>query len=159
MKLLLSIILYASLAFGQSATTPPDPTGFVAFGSGWNPYTNPQVNGWASYAYLIDAKSSLWLYTTEDITSASKHPFTIQTSIRTGLATPIKTWGRLQIIALADGGMASSTLNNGAAASFGTIDMFRITKSWYIVAGFRMIKVQGVDGTPKLYEFGMGHSF
>lgn len=160
-QLLLSIALIAGFAMAQPApvTSTTVPTGFVAMGGGWNPYTNPQASGWASYAYLINEKTELYWFTTEDITSASKRPFTIQTSVRTGFATPLKKLDRLTIMGLFDVGGASSTLGSGGAGSLGSIGLFRLSTNWYLVGGFRVIKVQNVSGTPKLYEFGIGKSF
>jgi alkyl sulfatase BDS1-like metallo-beta-lactamase superfamily hydrolase len=57
---------------------------------------------------------------------------------------------------LIDGGGASSTLQTGGAVSTGSIGLFRVTKNMYIVEGFRVLKISGVSGTPKLYEVGIG---
>ena len=154
-KLLLNLLVVAAMAFGQSAT----PQGFVAAGAGWNPYTTPQASGWASYGYLINEKQELYWFTTEDITSSSKRPFTIQTSIRTGLATPLKKIGRLTVMGLFDIGGASSSISSGLAGSTGSIGTFRLTKNWYAVGGFRVLKINGMEGTPKLYEVGFGYTF
>lgn len=155
MKLLLSLLLIAGLALAQ----PAPPMGFVAAGAGWNPYTTPQASGWASYGYLINEKQELYWFTTEDITSSAKRPFTIQTSVRTGLATPLKKIGRVTIMGLFDIGGASSNLTSGLAGSTGSIGLVRVTKNWYLVGGFRVLKINGVPGTPKLYEAGFGYTF
>jgi len=153
-KLILILLGIAGLASAQ-----PAPTGFVAAGAGWNPYTTPQASGWFSYAYLINDKQELYWYTTEDITSASKRPFTIQTSIRTGIATPLKKMGRLTVMGLVDIGGASSTITTSGAASAGSVGLFRMFKNVYAVAGFRILKISSISGTPKLYQAGLGYTF
>lgn len=153
-KLLFSLLLTAGLALAQ-----PAPTGFVAAGGGWNPYTTPQASGWASYGYLINEKQELYWFTTEDFTSSTKRPFTIQTSIRTGLATPLKKIGRITIMGLFDIGGASSSISSNMAGSTGSIILLRLTKNWYAVGGFRVLKINGTSGTPKLYEAGIGYTF
>lgn len=152
-QLCLLLVVTAALAFGQQ----PPPTNFMAVGGAYNPYTRPSGAGWATYARLIDLKSETYFFTTEDITSTKQKPYIPQTSVRVGFGTKLKEIGPVKLFAIVDGGGASSSDGAGGAASGGTMATIRFGQSsMYGIGGFRILKIQNVSGTPKLYEGGIG---
>lgn len=97
---------------------------------------------------------------------ATKSPLAVQTSVRVGVGTKLKTIGSLDIYALLDGGGATSGASSGGAGSMGSIGVFRFKKSpWYAMGGYRYIITSVKDGAgnkqgpTKVYEFGIVRSF
>jgi hypothetical protein len=158
-------LLVAISGWAQApSVTPPVvqtlPSNWIGLGAGYNTYARPQVNGWMSYGSLLTEKAGgIYSFTTEDITSAHTHPFTVQTSIRTGFATIVKRIGPIYILGLLDGGAAMSSVSFGGAFSGGGISMVKLGHSnWTLAIGARVLKVSnGVSQT--IYEIGLGHLY
>jgi hypothetical protein len=134
----------------------PLPQNFAGAGAAYNPIGSPKTTGWASWGRLIDAKSESYVFTTEDaILVRTGSTFSVQTSLRVGLATKLKQFGPLKVFGIMDGGGATTGLTTGGAASGGGIAEVQIKQSHYHIAvGFRIIKTNVSGGTPKMYEIG-----
>ncbi len=152
----------APAAIPAATTNPLDrPANWAGGGAIYDPSAR-KATGWFSFAHLLDAKSGTYLFTTEDVTpvkATTSTPFTVQTSVRIGVATILKEFGRLKILGLMDGGGATIGSSSSGAASGGTIATLRIKTSFQIMGGFRVLKTTLVPGTPKLYEMGFGYSW
>lgn len=191
MKKLLSLLLLVSvLAFGQASSFPigpycwsgiddqgkdkfipcheapksiptstpsPLPQNFIASGAAYT--TQPAI--WLSEATLLNRTQGLYSFTTIDISSTHTHPFTAQTSVRSGFALVFKQIGPITLLILADGGASTAGSDIGAAysgAGFINIPLGKTTFS--IITGIRVLKTDiSSNGTPKSYELGIGRSF
>lgn len=145
------------------STTPP--SNFVAAGAVYNSAGKTKTTGFVTWGKLIDAKSSSYVFTTEDVV-ATKSPLAVQTSVRVGVGTKLKSIGPIDIYALLDGGGATSGASSGGAGSLGSIGTLRVGKSsWYVMGGYRYIVTSIKDGAgnkqgpTKVYEFGIVRSF
>lgn len=145
------------------STTPP--SNFVAAGAAYNKAGSPKTTGFVTWGKLLDAKSSSYFFTTEDVV-ATKSPLAIQTSIRVGVGTKLKTIGPIEIYALVDGGGATSGSSSGGAGSAGSIAVYHFGKSkFYGMGGYRYIVTSIKDaagnnqGPTKVYEFGIVRAF
>lgn len=137
------------------------PNAWIGAGAVYDPNTK-KTTGWATWARLIDAKSGTYFFTTEDampVRGATLLDTKIQTSVRVGIGTILKEYGRFKLIGLCDGGGATIGSASSGAASCGSLGAFRASTHWTIIAGFRVIKTALVGGTPKQYEIGIGRDW
>lgn len=142
------------------AQSPPTlPQNWAGAGGAYDPTSRPQVAGWTSYATLVSEKAGLYSFTTHDITSTKNHPYTIQTSVRTGIAVVLRTIGPLVILGLGDGGMAGSGDTVGGAFSGGGVGILRLGKTtWTLVTAVRHLKT-ATGGSQNTYQMGVGKTF
>jgi hypothetical protein len=88
-----------------------------------------------------------------DFTPAGKR---LQTSVRTGMATPIRSIGQVQIYGLADAGTATVGTSSGSAFSGGGVALVPMgSKGWQMVLGVRVLKT-AVGGSQSFLEIGLG---
>ncbi len=149
------------VAFPLIAQTQPQPQKFYALFSNFQTISHPELTGGAAIAIPLDSKQENYSFTTYDVTPrliASK--FSIQTSVRTGIATQVKDIGPCRIFALVDGGYATTGENGSGAIGGGftaVCPMFKVP-SWKILGGARIIKTAD-PGSPKSFQLGFGRSF
>ncbi len=135
------------------------PENFAAAGGAFNQSSKPPLAGWFSYGVKISDKGMLFSFTTHDVLLSQAKPYTVQTSVRTGLATVLRTLGPIIILGLGDAGMAAGGTSVGGAFSGGGIGIIRLGKTnWAIALGGRVIKTAN-GGSQTVYELGFGRSF
>lgn len=157
-KLVLIAILFCSLALRAQAP-PALPQAWAGAGAAYNAYAGPPVNGWASYALLISAKAQVYSFTTHDLTSSTAKPYTVQTSVRSGLATVLRTLGPIVILGFGDAGLAAAGTSAGSAFSGGGVGLIRLGKTqWTIALGGRQLKT-AIGGSQTIWEMGFGRMF
>jgi hypothetical protein len=105
--LLCVICAICGSAFAQA------PSQFVAAGVSWNQYAAPQISGSLLYAHRVAGNT--FSFSLVDITSKSVRPFTVQTSISTGLGQHMLDVGRGQVYAVTTVGLAAGAENVGGA--------------------------------------------
>lgn len=121
--------------FGQS---------FYGAGISAYPQTSPKPTGWAANVTTENAKQGVASFSEVDFTvikSASGKGFSLQTSIRTGQAVQLRTFGKSTLYALGDAGMATTGANTGLAGALGG-QLVTPTKwaGWSITYGARVLK-------------------
>lgn len=133
--LVLMVMAFATLpVFAQGSTEVKD---FVAAGVNWNQYAAPQVNG--SLMYARNISGGTYSFTMMDIFSKTMQPFTVTTSITTGVGQHIKDIGIVRIyglttIGVAAGGAVSSS--DVPAAESSKED--KATVGWAWTGGFAL---------------------
>lgn len=155
LRLALVLFAFAAACFAQSAL----PQNWAGVGAGLNQASRPPVAGWFSYATLISQSGQLYSFSTHDVFLSQAKPYTVQTSVRTGLATVLRTIGPLVVLGLGDAGLAAGGTSVGGAFSGGGIGVLRLGKtSWTIAAGARVLKTS-TGGSQTVYELGLGRTF
>lgn len=145
------LLFWAGLALAQTttpATTPPaTPQTWVGAGISYGPHWQ----GWASFATLVNKTTQAYSYTTMDFTPRTSS--VTQSSMRTGLATPIFKFGNAILFGLADVGVASAgTTTTGALSGRGML-IIPIGK-WTISIGGGALKAGSVSQI--IWELGPG---
>src|SRR5579872_6507856 len=83
------------------------PANFACAGSAFNAASHPPVAGFFSYATLISDRGQLYSFSTHDVFLSQTKPYTVQSSVRTGLATVFRTLGPIVILGVGDAGVAA----------------------------------------------------
>jgi hypothetical protein len=123
-------------------------------------YTHPQLTGGAAVALPLDHARENWSFTSYDvIPRLADRKLTIQTSVRSGVATTIKTIGPCRIFALVDGGYATSGTGASAAIGGGFVGVCPIGKTKFKILGATRILKTADPGSPKSFQLGFGRSF
>jgi hypothetical protein len=155
-RLILSLLFLAAFAWPQAAPAPSFlPDQFAAAGLAWNQYAAPQINGWASYAASISKANGVYSFTTYDVTSVTRQPFSVQTSVRTGLALYMRSFGPFHIFGLADVGVAAAGGSVGGSASGGGMIALPLGKGWTLLAPVRVLKT-ALSDRQLIFELGFG---
>lgn len=139
-------VLLMSIGYGQSF-----------FGAGFSslPQSSPKPSGWAAVSILANKAAQVFSFSEMDFTPAGKR---VQTSVRTGMATPLRSIGNVQIYGLADAGTATVGTSSGSAFSGGGIALVPVgPKGWQMVFGVRVLKT-AVGGSQSVIEFGFGRT-
>ena len=79
--------------------------------------TQPKPSGFLVVATEISQSAQIWSFSETDAILVANHK--IQTSARTGLATPMRKFGAAQLFLLGDAGVASTGTNTGGAFAGG----------------------------------------
>lgn len=190
MRLAFIPLILAALALAQNPpppapAVPPEPVypriylvpvtlpkSFAAAGVAWNQYASPQINVWGSYAHLVSASAGLYSFNSYDVTSVSRSPFRVQTSVRPGFAIYLRNFGRVYLFALGDAGIAVApaatdaippnpaappiaATNLGFAYSAGWMGVVRLGKGWSLVIPMRTFK-SALSDRQTIIEIGFG---
>lgn len=148
------LLLAALPAFCQ--TPDATPTTFYAFGVSALTQSSPKPTGWVVVAHLIQKSAQLWSFSESDYTYA-KLTKQVQSSVRTGIATPLRKFGTVTVYGLGDGGVASTGTSAGFAVAGGLcapIDLGR-KSGFQFVPGWRLLHT-ATGGTQNIVEFGIG---
>lgn len=138
------------------------PSNWAGAGAAYNSFASPKVSGWASYATLISEKGMIYSFTTHEVTSSTRHPFTIQTSIRSGLATVVRRFGPVVILGFGDAGMAGAGSSVGGSFSGGGIAIIQLGKAGRTTLSVSVRNVKsnvGLGQSQQPIEFGVGRTF
>ena len=130
------------------------PSTWAGGGAAYSPGGSPKVAGWASIATLVAKTQQVYSFTSVDITPLAGHFSPTQMSLRTGVATPLRTFGPLTILGLADAGLASTGTATSGAYSGGGIAVWRLANNWTVEAGARLVK--SGSATIVVWEVGPG---
>jgi hypothetical protein len=152
----------------STAPTFTYPNVWLGAGGAYTSQSTPNVAGWMSVAKMLSQSGPVYSYTTTDYTSARSKPFTLQSSVRTGLGTVVRQWGPVSVIGLADAGTAlaakpvmgvgpSTGTSVGGAFSGGGFAVWRFGKTgqFTVEAGARILKTT-IGGSQVVVEFGLG---
>ncbi len=152
---------FALVLLSLPLTAQTMPSKFYATFANFQTISHPELTGGAAIAIPLDQKQENYSFTTYDVTPRLiKNQFSIQTSVRTGIATSIKDIGPCRIFALVDGGYATTGESGSGAIGGGftaVCPMFKLP-SWKLLGGARIIKT-AEPGSPKSYQLGFGRSF
>ena len=156
-KLIMRFIFILSLAascWGQVLL----PQNWAGAGAAYNSETRPAVAGWFSYAVLISQKGSLYSFTSHDVFLSSVKPYTVETSVRSGLATVVRSVGPIIVLGFGDAGFTAGGTSIGGAFSGGGIGVIRLGKTnWTLELAARVIKSSiNPTGNQTVYEIGAG---
>lgn len=155
----IAALIAATWSHGSVSLAQSLPSNWAGAGAAYSDSIRPPVSGWFSYAMLISEKGALYSFTTHDITSSRERPYTMQTSIRTGLATLMRRIGPIAVLALGDAGMAGAGSSLGGAFSGGGIAILQIGHThWTLELAVRRIKTT-IGETQSVYEFGTGRTW
>lgn len=157
MKLILLLALASGIGWGQVAL----PQNWAGAGTAYNSESRPAVAGWFSYATSISQKAQLYSFTSHDVFVSSAKPYTVQTSVRSGLATVVRTLGPVIVLGFCDAGFAAGGTNVGGSFSGGGIGIIRLGKTdWTIALAARVVKSSiNSTGNQTVYELGLGKQF
>lgn len=99
---------------------------YVGIGAGYNGATTPNFNVTATFATLITKSGGLYSFTSGDYYSARTKPYSVTSSLRTGVAMTIRSWSHFMLLEMFNAGAAGSA--GGVAPSFGVgaIGMVRL---------------------------------
>lgn len=175
MKCLKKILLFVILSLPILAQAPtqdstpsssqvssPPAQNFAGAGAAYNPVApSNKTTGWATYGHLLDAKSQTYFFTTEDAIIVKNPSLTLQTSVRVGFGTLMKTLGPVKLYGIGDGGGATTGTTSGGAASLGTFGLIKLgKKDYYFGAGYRVIITSNSSqSTNKIWEAGFFKSW
>lgn len=144
-------------AQGLAQSTPPTQAaspGSTFYGAGITgmAQTSPKVSGFFVVATELSKSAQIWSFSESDaILVAGK----IQTSTRTGFATPLRKVSTATVYALADGGVATNGTAAGGAYAGGAIVSIPLPRGFFVFPGFRYIH-SAVGGTQVTIGFGIG---
>lgn len=158
-KLLTTLLLTGGILFGQSTTTAPTvPTvssaatflaGGVTIPSAGSP---KDYTGWIAVVTPLIKTQKIYSISETDYTDVSGK---ITSSVRSGIATYLRSFGKVDLYGLGDAGIATNGSTSGAAYSGGGIALFPTKwKTIYGVVGVRFLKTTTDQET--LFEIGIG---
>jgi hypothetical protein len=130
------------------------PSYWGAAGVGYGANESPRVSGLVSFGYKLNANS--YSYTTQQIIPSKG---LILTSVRSGIAPIVFTFGRIVILGLGDvGGATSNTGGLLGAFSGGGIVTLNINKSkkLYLAGDLRILKIGNSTFPTYSFLFGKG---
>ena len=99
--------------------------------------TQPKPSGFLVVATEISQSAQIWSFSETDAILVANHK--IQTSARTGLATPMRKFGAAQLFLLGDAGVASTGTNTGGAFAGGAILTIPFKSKYVVFPGFRYL--------------------
>ena len=160
--LLVSVILHAQTSSTDTKSTLAIPTvttasTFLAGGVTLLPGTTPKPTGWFAVATEVNKTQKLYSISETDyslVTSGGK--LSLQTSARSGLATPLRAFGNVTVYGLVDAGIATTGVSTGGAYAGGGFALIPY-KKFYIVVGARYLHA-ATSGSTALIELGVGKS-
>ena len=127
---------------------------FYGAGTSLLPQSSPKPTGWAVFGTLASSKGQIWSVSEVDFTRGTGK--LVQSSVRTGIATPMRSFGPVTIYVLGDAGAATVGSNSSAAFGTGSVALIPIRKSGYsVMIGFRAIQ-SAVGGLQQTVEIGFG---
>ena len=123
------------------------------------PQSSPKPSGWAAYATCINTKAQLYSISELDYTAVPQPhgPTILQSSIRTGFATPLRTFGPVTLYALADAGTATVGVGASGAYAGGGVLVIPLPhpRDFTILIGIRSLHTN-MGGTQQFVEIGFG---
>lgn len=144
-------LTFAVLALGQPETRTFYGAGVAGFAT-----SSPKPSGWAVAATEMSARASVWSFSEYDVTRVQgARPIAFQSSVRTGLATPLRNVGPATMYGLIDAGVANSSTTVGGAISTGGVAVLPIGKTLVLLFGGRVLKT-AIGGSQTIWNIGFG---
>jgi hypothetical protein len=106
---------------------------YVGIGAGYNGGTTPNLNVTATFATLITKSGGLYSFTSGDYYSARTKPYSVTSSLRTGVALVIRGWSRFTLLEMFNAGAAGGGGGVAPSLGVGVIGMVRL-KSGFALA-------------------------
>lgn len=132
------IVLYALMAALALGATPQQ---FVAAGVSWNQFASPQINGLLVYAKRLTSNNfPTYSYSAVNLLSVSRSPFRLLTTVETGVAQHLTTFGPFRIYGVGMAGLAAADTNSGYVVSGGGLALAGIGKGWRVGPYLRVLK-------------------
>jgi hypothetical protein len=161
----MKLILLAAFSLPLLAQSPPAPTPantpvFYGLFAAAQPSTTPKPSGSAVLALMMNEKAKLYSFTCLDFVPTGKHPQSVQTSVSTGAATPLRTFGTVTIYGLGTAGVATGTGSSSGAYSGGGLISIPIKSKLnglLVLVGVRVLKT-AAGGTQQQIEVGFGRT-
>lgn len=162
-KLLLLLLLTAGIVFSQTKpdtssaapTVPTTPTPATFFSGGLTvPSQGSPKNysGWLAVVTPVVKSQRIYSISETDYTDVGGK---ITSSVRSGVATYLRSFGKVDLYGLGDAGVATNGSTSGAAYSGGGVVLIPTRwKSVYGVVGVRFLKTN--TNTETLLEVGIG---
>jgi hypothetical protein len=94
------------------------PSNYMGVGAGYNGGSAPNLNVTATYATLIGKSNNLYSFTSADYFTARTRPFSVTSSVRTGIAMAIRSWSHFTLLEMFNAGAADGP--SGVMPSLGT---------------------------------------
>jgi hypothetical protein len=162
MKLfLLAFAAVCVLAQSSPSPAPAEANSPIFYGlfASAQPSTQPKPCGSAVLAIMMNQKAKLYSFTSVDFTPTGKHPGTIQTSVSTGAATPLRSFGSVTLYGLGTAGVATGSGSSSGAYSGGGLLSFPVKKgsAYRYNIGVRVLKT-AAGGTQQMIELGFGRA-
>jgi hypothetical protein len=120
------------------------------------PQSSPKPTGWCAYGAEANVANKIWSISEMDFVPTSAHPQTIQTSVQTGAATPLRTFGRVTLYGMGTAGAATTGTSAGSAFSGGGLFTIPIRSKWLAVFAIRILKTTTNQST--LIQLGVGRT-
>lgn len=114
--------------------------------------TSPRPSGFFIVATELSKSAQIWSFSESDFLVVGRK---IQTSTRTGIATPLRKIASATLFAIGDGGVATTGTATSGAYAGGAILSIPLPKQLFIFPGFRYIH-SGAGGTQVTIGFGIG---
>lgn len=144
------LVLSGGVSWSQSL-----PQNWVGAGSGYSSSGSPKVTGWVSLAVLVSQSQQLYSYSTYDVLPVKGGVPT--TSARTGLATVIRHYGMVSILAFGNIGMEQNSTSIAGAFSGGGFAVAQFKSGLTFEVGARIVTSGGKTASP--IEAGFGWTF
>jgi hypothetical protein len=109
------------------------PSNYAGIGAGYNGGTTPNLNVTASFATLITRSGEFYSFTSGDYYSARTRPFSVNSSLRTGIAMVVRTWSHFTIMEMFNAGAAGGSGGIVPSLGVGAIGVLRL-KSGFALA-------------------------
>ena len=136
--------------------TQPGSKTFYAIGMSLLPQSSPKPCGWAAVVTPLSTNQKIYSISETDFTfvraASALVSYNVQTSVRTGVAVWLRSFGQANLYALGDGGMATTgVLSSGAASGGGFVTL--PIRGILAVIGARVLKT--IAGTQTFGEIGI----
>jgi hypothetical protein len=140
-------LFLCALLRGQAQPQPAAPalpSNYVGIGAGYNGGTIPNLNLTATFATLISRSGGLYSFTSGDYYSARTKPFSVTSSLRTGIAMVIRSWSRFTVLEIANAGAAGGS-TGGVLPSLGVgaVGVMTLPNGWALAVDVHEAKAIG----------------
>lgn len=127
----------------------------VGGGASFNQYSEPQISGNLIYAHKVS--EGLYSFNLVDLTSKTAEPFTVTTSITTGLAQYVRTIGRARVYVVGTFGVSAGGEDVGSAFSSGGAAVIPLgSKGWCLLPNVRVLKSSLTSEFQAVYGLSFG---
>ena len=153
--MMMRVLLLACLLSmgGQAQSVDPTSPAFYGLGTSMMPQSSPKATGWAAMAYLVNSSAKLYSFSEIDYSLASDHK--LQTSVRTGVATLMRSFGKIGLYGIGDAGVATTGGATGGAFSGGGVLLIPLGQKTRLLIGVRVLKT-ALGDTQQYVEIGFG---
>jgi hypothetical protein len=116
---------------------------YVGIGAGFNGGTTPNLNVTATFATLITKSGGLYSFTSGDYYSARTRPFSVTSSLRTGVALVLRSWSRFTLLEMFNAGATGGAGGVAPSLGVGAIGMVRLNGGFALAVDVHEAKQVG----------------